>query len=290
MEKPATAGQIIEIGGADVLTYGEMMTRYGRARGLHRLLIRVPVLTPRLSSYWVHWVTPIPAAYARPLIEGLRNEVVVRDDKARTLLPDIRPVDYDTAVRRALAMLNAEHVDRQFDHTGAPSTTAPTSAKTAISEGVIVAQSRRFVAAPVADVYRAVSSLGGDRGWPCCNVLWRLRGLIDHLLGGPGLRRRRPDRDGLHPGDLVDFCTVERVEEDRLIRFRVGMHLPGDGWIQFRIRPLTEDRSELTHTVFFAPRGLFGLLYWYMLSPVHRVVFSRTLNRLAQQAATSPPA
>lgn len=260
LEKPATAGQTIEIGGADVLTYGQMMTRYARARGLRRLLIRVPVLTPRLSSYWVHWVTPIPAAYARPLIEGLRNEVIVRDDKARTLLPEIQPVDYDTAVRRALAMLNAEHVDRRFDQTGASPTATPASPKTTICEGMIVVQSRRLVAAPAAEVYRTVSSLGGNRDRPGCNGLWRLRGL------------------------------VEQAEEDRLVRLRMALHRPGAGWIQFRIRPLPESRSELTQTVFFAPRGLLGLLWWYTLYPIHRVAFSRTLNRLAHQAATSPPA
>jgi uncharacterized protein YbjT (DUF2867 family) len=283
-EKPEAAGQTIEIGGADVLTYGQMMTGYGRVRGLRRLLIPVPVLTPRLSSYWVHWVTPVRAAYARPLIEGLRNEVVVRDDKAATLFPEIIPVGYETAVRRALGELRAGHfagrmAGRDFKK----------SVELTTQEGMIIERRRLTVDAPAASLYRVVSSLGGRNGWLCFNWAWRLRGLIDRALGGVGLRRGRPGREHLREGDIVDFYRVEAVEEDALVRFHVEMKLPGAGWVQFEARPLADDRAELIQTVFFAPRGLFGLLYWYVLYPAHRVIFTCMLRRIAAEAENHLP-
>jgi hypothetical protein len=285
LEKPEAAGQTIEIGGADVLTYGQMMTGYGRVRGLRRLLIPVPVLTPRLSSYWVHWVTPVRAAYARPLIEGLRNEVVVRDNKAATLFPEIVPVGYETAVRRALGELRADHFADLM-----AARDLKKSVDLTTQEGMIIERRRLTVDAPAARIYRVFSSLGGRKGWLCFNWAWRLRGLIDRALGGVGLRRGRPVREHLREGDVVDFYRVEAVEENALVRFRVEMKLPGAGWVQFEARPLADDRARLAQTVFFAPRGLFGLLYWYVLYAAHRVIFTCMLRRIAAEAENhSPP-
>lgn len=289
LENSATTGQIIEIGGSDVMTYGDMMIRYGQVRGLRRHLIRVPVLTPRLSSYWIHWVTPIQAVYARPLIEGLRNEVIVRDDKARSLMPEIRPVDYATAVGRALEDLNAEHIsqamERHSGHAGTPSRSVERFAR----EGIIVEQRRLTADASAPTVYRELSSLGGAKGWLCLNWIWRLRGLIDRVAGGPGLRRVRPRRADLQEGDVVDCYRVERLERNRLLRFRIEMRLPGEGWLQFQTVPLSPSRAEIVLTVFFAPKGLPGLVYWQITCPIHAIIFRRMLNRLAREAATSDP-
>lgn len=287
LEKPETADQIIEIGGSDILTYGDMMTRYGQVRGLRRFLIRVPVLTPRLSSYWIHWVTPIRATYARPLIEGLRNEVIVHDDKARRLMPEIRPVDYATAVQRALNKLNAERCGQAFDQPGSQPGTSTTTVECFNHEGMIIERRRLTVSAPATTVYRTISSLGGEKGWLCCNWLWRLRGWLDRACGGPGLRRTRPQRSSLREGDIVDCYRVEKVEENRVLRFRIEMRLPGTGWLQFQVQPREEKRSELALTVFFASQGLAGLIYWYALYPIHSYVFSRLLRHLAQEAETS---
>jgi hypothetical protein len=289
LEKPEAAGQTVEIGGADVLTYGEMMTQYGRVRGLRRFLIPVPVLTPRLSSYWVHWVTPVRAAYARPLIEGLRNEVIVRDDKAASLFPEIVPTDYETAVRRALSELRADHfADAMERRKGVRSlfSAAEKEDRTPyrIQEGMIIERRRLTVNAPAERLYRVFSSLGGKKGWLCMNWAWRLRGLIDRTLGGVGFRRVRPDRDHLQAGDIVDFYRVETVTEGTLVRFHVEMKLPGEGWVQFEGRPLDDQRSQLIQTVFFAPKGLFGLLYWYVLYPPHWVIFTCMLKRIAAEA------
>lgn len=283
LEEPETADQIIEIGGADVLTYGQMMTGYGSVRGLRRFLMRVPVLTPRLSSYWIHWVTPIQAAYARPLIEGLRNEVVVRDDKAQRLMPKIHPTDYATAVRRALDELNAEYCWQTMDCHIGPALPAPRTVERFMQKGLIVEQRRRTVQAPAADVYRVFSGLGGEKGWLCYNRLWQLRGWIDRRLGGPGLRRTRPQRPGLQKGDIIDFYEVEHIHEDRLLRLRVQMRLPGQAWLQFHVRPIEPKQAEITQTVFFAPKGLLGLLYWYALYPIHTIVFSGMFKHLVHE-------
>lgn len=284
-EKPEAAGRIIEIGGADALTYGEMMIRYGRLRGLRRMLIPVPVLTPRLSSYWVHWVTPVRAAYARPLIEGLRNEVIVRDTEAATLFPEIHPVDYETAVRTALQELRPEHFVAMMRHWPKPQKDVELTTR----EGMIVERRHLTIQAPAENVYGVFSSLGGKRGWLCLNWAWRLRGLVDRMVGGVGLRRTRPDRAQLRENDVVDFYRVQAVEENSFLRFHVEMKLPGEGWVQFEAKTVEEGRSELIQTLFFAPRGLLGLAYWYLLYPAHRLVFTCMLQRIARQAQTPRP-
>ncbi|MBN2130424.1 MAG: SDR family oxidoreductase [Sedimentisphaerales bacterium] len=284
---PASAGETVEIGGADILTYGQMMTGYARVRALRRFLIPVPVLTPRLSSYWVHWVTPVGAAYARPLIEGLRNEVVVRNDKAATLFPDIRPANYETAVRQALAELKAERFAPRVAQLFPVEKSAGKTRHSKLLEGMIVERRRRPVQAPAAKVYDVFASLGGRKGWLCYNWAWRLRAWVDHLIGGVGLRRTRPERGPLRKGDVVDFYRVEAVEPERLLRLYVEMKLPGRGWVQFQAEPRGDNRCDLTQTVFFAPKGLFGLLYWYAFCPAHRVIFCCLLRRIAKEAGTS---
>jgi uncharacterized protein YbjT (DUF2867 family) len=284
IEVPASAGQIIEIGGADVLTYGEMLLGYARARGLHRLLVPVPVLSPRLSSYWVHWVTPIPAAIARPLIDGLRNEVVVRSPLARTLFPDIPLLDYHTAVDLALDRLRTGEVETSWSDALASSHGDAPPVELSTHEGMILEHRQRHVAAPTPDVFRIFTGLGGDRGWLYANWLWQLRGFLDRLVGGTGLRRGRRHPDDVRVGDAIDFWRVERIESNRLLRLRAEMKLPGDAWLQFEATPLDHDQTLLKQTAYFAPKGLPGLLYWYTLYPIHRVIFSGLIRQVALQA------
>jgi hypothetical protein len=285
LDVPASTGEIVEIGGADVITYGEMMTGYARLRGLRRLLVPVPVLTPRLSSYWVHLVTPIPSAIARPLIEGLRNEVVVRDTRARALFPDITPIGYEEAVRAALAVLDAGSVETawtdalvtsQGDHTPVVMTT---------QDGMVIEHRQRLVPQGPATVYHAFMGLGGETGWLYMNWAWQVRGLVDRLVGGVGMRRGRRDPHDLRVGDALDFWRVEAVEPDSLLRLRAEMKVPGLAWLQFQARPQGEGQTLLTQTAFFAPRGLWGLVYWYALYPIHQLIFSGMIRRLAERAA-----
>jgi uncharacterized protein YbjT (DUF2867 family) len=284
LDVPESAGRVIEVGGSDVLTYGDMMRVFARVRGLRRLLIPVPVLTPRVSSYWVHWTTPVPSAIARPLIEGLRNEIVVRDDTARRLFPDVVPMDYETAVERALARLAAGPAATTW---GDALSTAPDGGRAVTlhyREGMIRERRVRVVDASAADVFATVLGVGGERGWPAWNWAWRLRGAIDRLLGGVGFRRGRRDPDQLLAGEPLDFWRVEDVEDDRLLRLRAEMRVPGQAWLEFRVVPDGPRSSFLVQTAYFAPRGLSGLAYWNALYPFHKIIFSDLVARLAATA------
>ncbi len=285
LDTPASDGQVIEIGGADVVTYGEMMTTYAQARGLRRWMVPVPVLTPRLSSYWVHLVTPIPAVIAQPLILGLRNENIVRSDLARQIFPHIQPVSYRKAVELALARLEAGKVETAwFDALATSQGDRPPLVMTT-QEGMILEHRQLVTPLPPEQVFRSFSRLGGERGWLYMNWAWELRGLMDRLVGGVGLRRGRRDPGELRVGDALDFWRVESVEPDRLVRLRAEMKVPGRAWLQFQARPLPEGGTLLSQTAFFAPKGLSGLLYWYLLYPLHSLIFSGMIRKVAEQAA-----
>jgi len=283
MDTPECSGQIIEIGGADVVTYGGMMVGYARARGLKRWMVPVPVLTPRLSSYWVHLVTPIPAAMAQPLIQGLRNENVVQDDAARRIFPNIQPMNYQSAVELALQQLDAGNVETAWSDALVTSQGDVQPVVLATQEGMILEQRQVTISASPHAAYRAFTGLGGERGWLYMNWAWRLRGALDRLVGGVGLRRGRRDPEELRVGDALDFWRVEAVEEDRLLRLRAEMKVPGRAWLQFQVRP-GNDGCLLSQTAFFAPKGLSGLLYWYGLYPLHALIFSGMIRKIAQQA------
>jgi uncharacterized protein YbjT (DUF2867 family) len=281
---PASIGQIIEIGGAEVMTYRDMMFGYALARGLRRYMIPVPVLTPYLSSYWVHWVTPIPSDIARPLIEGLRNEVIVHDDSARRIFPDIHPGTFATAVSRALEKLKASEVETSWADALVSSQPEQSPAVLTTHEGMFLEQRRHRVNATPGAVFQAFTRLGGENGWLYFNWAWYLRGLLDRMVGGVGLRRGRRHPTEVRVGDALDFWRVEAVEPDRLLRLRAEMKVPGLAWLQFKAEPLEDGSTQLTQTAFFAPNGLFGLLYWYGLYPLHGLIFSGMIARLAQNA------
>ena len=281
---PESRGRVIEIGGSEVVTYGEMMTTYAEVRGLRRWMAPVPVLTPRLSSYWVNLVTPIPSAIARPLIEGLRNENIVRDPSALRLFPHIQPVSYRIATERALAALRTGDIETAWsDALSAIRGEVPPVVLT-IQEGMILEHRQRLLRASAAQVFRTVSGLGGTRGWLYMNWAWEMRGLIDRLFGGVGLRRGRRDPDRLRVGDALDFWRVEAVERDCLLRLRAEMKVPGRAWLQFQVKPEDTETSLLSQTAVFAPKGLAGLLYWYALYPFHNLIFSGLLDRIARRA------
>jgi uncharacterized protein YbjT (DUF2867 family) len=285
---PESIGLTLEIGGRDVLTYAGMMMEYARARGLKRRMIAVPVLTPRLSSYWVHLVTPIPANIAQPLIKGLGNEVVVRDPKALRLFPQIELFDYETAVRLALALVDTRGLETMWSDALTSSQGSRTPRTLTTREGLIVERRQQVVSAPAESVYASVARLGGTRGWLYMDWAWQIRGIMDRLCGGVGMRRGRRDAENLRVGDSLDFWRVEMVEPGKLIRLRAEMKVPGRAWLEFESRPGLPGETLLLQTALFEPKGLLGLLYWYILYPIHGLIFSGLIRKIAEAALARP--
>lgn len=287
LEQPASSGHVIEIGGADIVTYGMMMTQYAEVRGLKRWLIPVPVLTPRLSSYWVHWMTPVSASIARPLIEGLKNEVIVRQPLARQLFPDIEPADYKTSVERALVVLDAGKIESTWADAVASSNGDAPPVTLQMQEGMILETRILRSQAHPQQLYRSFISLGGERGWLYSNWLWKLRGGIDRLLGGVGLRRGRREAHDLRIGDAVDFWRVEQLEDGQRLLMRAEMKVPGKAWLEYLVFACEEGDAELQQRAYFAPKGLSGILYWYALYPLHALIFSGLARRIVADAESA---
>ena len=280
LESRAQENAIYEIGGADVLSYRDMMLRYAAIRHLKRRIIIVPLFTPQLSSYWVHLITPIPARLAQPLIRGLNNEVVVHDSAAARDFPHIVPSGFDDAVRNALnrgADAETAWFDA-FDLHALPTDFA------GIKEGMLIDMRVRNASASPERVAAVFSSLGGRRGWLSGNALWQLRGWLDRVAGGVGLRRGRRSPSELRAGDAVDFWRVEAYEPGRLLRLRAEMKLPGRAWLQFEAEHGESGGATLRQTAFFEPRGLMGFLYWYGAALFHEWVFGRMATRIVREA------
>jgi hypothetical protein len=282
LRKDDTVSTLYEIGGADVLPYREMMMRYAAMRGLARRLIVVPFFTPRLSSYWVHLVTPIPARIARPLIDGLSNEVIVKDDAARRDFPEIVPMGYAEALRLALdRSLSTGPATTWFD---AYDVRTLPGEFTGLEQGMLIDRRERHTRASPANVSAIYSSLGGKRGWLYADALWQLRGVMDRVVGGIGTRRGRRSPIDLRVGDAVDFWRVEAYRPGELLRLRAEMKLPGLAWLQFESVADDAGGTTLRQTAFFEPRGVFGYLYWYAVVPFHEFIFGNMATRIVEEA------
>ncbi len=274
----------IEIGGGSVTTYRGLMLAYARARGLRRLLLPVPVLTPRLSSYWVHWITPVHASIARPLVEGLRNDTIAAESSASELFPSIKPLDHQSAIEEVIEDLEMGRIDTAWSDADPSATGLDHRVDLESGSGLIVEKRRRLVLAPPERVFGVISGIGANRGWYVANWAWRLRGLVDRLAGGVGLRRGRRHPDKLRVGDALDFWRVESIEPNRRIRLRAEMKLPGNAWLQFDVLRRTDGSSELQQVAAFAPKGIPGLIYWYGLYPIHAWIFAGLIRGIARAA------
>ena len=291
LDCPEAADRVLEIGGPDVLTYREMMHLYADVAGLRRRLIMgVPILTPGLSSLWVGLVTPLPSGLARPLVESLINEVVVRDRAISDVL-ELHPTPLREAIEMALRRVEGLGVSSRWSDADLPGRTPadpmPTDPEWAGGSLLCDGQTARTDATPEA-LFRAVQRIGGDRGWFVTPLLWKVRGWADKLVGGVGMRRGRNHPDTMWVGDVVDFWRVEAVEPPHLIRLRAEMKLPGEAWLEWQIAP-DEPRpgtrgAALTQRAIFYPRGLLGRLYWYCLVPFHALIFRRMADRIAASA------
>jgi len=268
----------IEVGGSSIETYRSMMLAYARHRGLRRLLLRVPVLTPRLSSYWLDLVTAVPPAISRPLIEGLRSESVCTTALAARLFPPIRPISYAAAVQRAL--------ERPAPLMPLPSM-GGASHRTFRAEGIICDIMETIVDAPPERVFGLVGNVGGKNGWFYANFLWSVRGWIDRLIGGVGLKRGRSRASGIEAGDVIDFWRVDSADAPSAVLLRAEMKLPGEAWLQFNLTRQPGNRTLLRCCAWFQPRGLAGEIYWYGLYPVHALIFSGMLRAIRKHTEQS---
>jgi uncharacterized protein YbjT (DUF2867 family) len=281
LNEESSADAIHEIGGSEVMTYRSMMMRYARARGLRRFMLPVPVLTPRLSSYWVDVITDVSAALARPLIEGLRSEMIVRSDSAiRKFGPP------GLGFEQALAIAESGRVSRRE---------APLLWLARLPRHLSEFANRRFLPPVLSDeqvrpsratvdaLWRSAVEIGGRRGYPMLDPLWQVRGWLDRLVGGPGLNRSGPTASGVQVGDRLDFWEVVELDPAHRLRMRAMMKVPGEAELEVAVHQ-EEGAAVLVQTARFTPRGIAGRLYWWALYPVHAVIFSGMARRIVKRA------
>lgn len=285
---------VYEVGGPDVISYREMMQVYAEEAGLpRRVLIPVPVLTPWLSSHWIGLVTPLPSGVAKPLVDSLRNEVVVHDRTAGEKF-DVRPIPFRRAVELALARSNSLEVETRWSD-ASTSPAAPFAGDPEWAGGTLfVDRQQAESTASANDLYWGFARIGGSVGYYSLDWAWRIRGLIDRLVGGVGLRRGRRHPEELRLHDTVDFWRVAAVEPGHLLQLAAEMKLPGEAWLEWRIEPIDGART-VTQTAYFRPKGLFGRLYWYAMLPFHHLIFASMLTRIVAAAdgrgeGRTPPA
>ncbi len=285
LETPDTVGQTLEIGGADVMRYDQLMTIMASELGLpERWVVPVPVLTPKLSSHWIGLVTPVSHRIARPLAEGLRNRVVVNDDLATRLMPH-QPLGVQESIHRALKHTRAGEIPTRWSAAG------PIPGDPDWAGGKVFEDKRHVTIEATPDrVFRAVCRVGGGHGWYSADILWRIRGWMDLMVGGPGLRRGRRDPDEVEFGEALDFWRVVGLERDRSLRLLAEMKLPGVARLDFDLAPNGSHATTLTMTARFRPRGLSGILYWYSVLPLHHIVFGGMLRGIQHAAEKPQPA
>jgi uncharacterized protein YbjT (DUF2867 family) len=274
---PLRGSAIYEIGGRDVTSYAGIMREFARQRGLRRWIVPVPFLTPSLSSRWLTLITPVYAGVGRCLIESVRNPSVVRDPVALRDF-DVRPMGVAEALERALANEKRQAAETRWCDAGFRGAAAEAPLRR-----VLTYRREMRVPLPPEKVFAPIRRIGGQAGWYFANTLWRIRGLIDLLLGGVGMRRGRPDPENPLPGSTLDFWRVEAYEPGRRLRLSAEMRLPGRAWLEFDVEPAGAC-TVLRQIATFEPRGLVGLLYWRLLYPVHSVMFRGMLRRLAEAA------
>jgi uncharacterized protein YbjT (DUF2867 family) len=279
---PETTGQTLELGGPNVLTYRELMRIMAEELRLPaRLIIPLPVLTPRLSSLWISFVTPVSYRIARPLGEGLKNRVVVINDETQRLMPHAT-LPVREAIRQAIQQVEANEVETRWSAAG------PIPGDPRWAGGTVFKDQRSvLIQADPSAVFSAICRIGGGHGWYAGDILWRIRGWMDKLVGGPGLRRGRRNAEQVEFGEALDFWRVVGIERNRSLSLLAEMKLPGAAMLNFELEPEDEERITLTMTAKFRPKGLLGILYWYSVLPLHDIVFGGMLRGIRTVAESS---
>jgi hypothetical protein len=283
VDLPAGSSQTYEVGGPDVVSYGDIMREYARQRGLRRLMIPVPLLTPHLSSLWLALVTPLYARVGRKLISSIRNATVVRDARALDVFA-VRPRGLRDAIARAIEATDGPAGASRWSDSTAVGVAAP--GRAGAPRPALLDARETIVKAPAAAAFEPIRRIGGETGWYCADVLWRMRGWMDLLAGGVGMRRGRRDPETCVPGDPIDFWRVAAYEPDHLLRLEAEMKVPGRAWLEFTVDPVTATTTRIRQVARFEPSGLLGWLYWYSLLPAHAIVFSGMLRGIGTRAVT----
>ena len=284
---PPDVNRAFDIGGPDVLTYRDMMRRYARVAGLRpRVIVPVKPLTPRLSAHWVGTVTPVPNAIARPLVASLVHEAVAHEHDIAAYVPDDGLLGFDEAVRRALGKIRDANVETRWSNaSGLDAAAEPLASDPAWSGGTVYTDVReRPVAAPAQALWRVIEGVGGEHGWYSFPLAWSVRGWLDRLVGGVGLRRGRRDPQRLYVGEALDFWRVEEIVPGELLRLRAEMKVPGRAWLEMRAESTGDGRSVYRQRAVFLPRGLAGHAYWASVLPFHGVVFAGMARNIARGA------
>jgi hypothetical protein len=277
---PGGPSQVYEIGGPDVVSYGDIMREYARQRGLRRLMIPVPLLTPHLSSLWLALVTPLYARVGRKLIASIRNATVVRDARALDVFP-VRPRGLRESIARALEAADGPPAANRWSDSASAGVASPACVIT--PRPALMDVRETVVTASAAEAFAPIRRIGGESGW-YCDTLWRLRGLMDLVVGGVGMRRGRRDAETCVPGDPIDFWRVAAYEPDHLLRLEAEMKLPGRAWLEFTVDRQTDTTTRIRQVARFEPSGWLGRLYWYSLLPVHAIIFPGMLRRIGNLA------
>ncbi|NIO19446.1 MAG: DUF2867 domain-containing protein, partial [Candidatus Aenigmarchaeota archaeon] len=269
---------IVDIG-SDKMSFKDMLIRASKVMGLRRLLITVPLLTPRLSSYWLILISPVSFRIAKALVEGLKSETVIQNDNAKRYFPHISPLSYEDAVKTALREIEKKQIISRWCDSSAKEV-CDLKDQDRIEAAVFVDKIvYEFGKIPPGMIFAYIQSIGGENGWFRYDWLWKLRGFVDKLIGGPGLNRGRRDPAILRIGDSLDFWKVIDLKEGKRLLLLSQMKLPGKAWLEFSV----ED-TALVQTVYFLPQGLWGRLYWYLIKPFHILIFSDLAKGIIKQA------
>lgn len=286
LEHAETSGETYDIGGSEVLTYRKLMDTYAEEAGLRRrIMLPVPVLTPRLSSYWIHLITPISASIARPLAEGLKNPVVCKDNRLKEIIPQ-ELLSPRQAIALAIQRLENNHVATHWADAGQLPPVEMASPGDADWSGGTLYEDKRSCCfkGNRKKLWETIQSIGGNHGWYHANSLWKLRGFLDRLVGGVGLRRGRRDQTELQVGDALDFWRVIKLENQHILLLTAEMKLPGFATLEFRIEENADGSLALHQTARFRPRGLWGIVYWWMVYPFHAYVFGGMISQIIKKS------
>jgi uncharacterized protein YbjT (DUF2867 family) len=274
----------IDIGASNTRNLCEMLSSYASIRNMKRWIALAPVIPDWVAAFWINFVTPVPMTVARPLIKEMREEKIRTDQCARTHFPDIAPLNFEESVKRSLAFMEEGAVETRWTDSF-PSNQSDESLADVLDVGGVVYERRENIAsAPASAVFSVIQSLGGSEGWLFIDWAWRMRGFLDRMSGGVGLQRGRRIPTELRVGDALDFWRVEAIIPDRLLRLRAEMKVPGQAWLEFEIEPVDEYSTSITQIAFFAPKGLVGFAYWYLLYPIHQILFTGMIQKISEKS------